>query len=191
MTDRYLDKTEVVSVIYYSDNKQTCTASHMFIFLQLTRHRTPTTPLRRFFFHSWTSEWLMAGNCGSVVWLLMICREEEEVLDVDIYKDRCLLMSKSMSLQTLNILYSVNTIFTQNNHWHYRKTIQTPVTAIPHTLLYASFLSLVLITRQFSDSIWIFVSVLYVCIVYCFNTIYFVLFLSIVGVLDNDWHIFW
>ena len=31
MTDRYLDKTEVVSVIYYSDNKQT----HMFIFLHL------------------------------------------------------------------------------------------------------------------------------------------------------------
>ena len=45
----------------------------------------------------------------------MICREEE-VLDVDIYKDRCLVMSKSVSLQTLNILYSVNTIFTHNNH---------------------------------------------------------------------------
>ena len=45
MTDRYLDKTEVVSVIYYSDNKQTCTATHMFIFLQLhwTRHNPPTT----------------------------------------------------------------------------------------------------------------------------------------------------
>ena len=54
MTDRYLDKTEVVSVIYYSDNKQTCTASHMFIFLQLhlTRHNIPTTLGReKFFFH--------------------------------------------------------------------------------------------------------------------------------------------
>ena len=52
MTDRYLDKTEVVSVIYYSDNKQTCTATHMFIFLQLhlTEHNTPTMRGRERFF---------------------------------------------------------------------------------------------------------------------------------------------
>ena len=38
MTDRYLDETEVVSVIYYSDNKQT----HMFLFsssLATVRHK--------------------------------------------------------------------------------------------------------------------------------------------------------
>ena len=52
MTDRYLDKTEVVSVIYYSDNKQTCRATqphtHMLIFLQLhlTRHNTSTARRR-------------------------------------------------------------------------------------------------------------------------------------------------
>lgn len=52
MTDRYLDKTEVVSVIYYSDNKQTCTATHMFIFLQLhlTGQNTPTPGGRKDFY---------------------------------------------------------------------------------------------------------------------------------------------
>ena len=54
--------------------------------------------------------------CVIEVRVLLICREEVEMLDVDIYKDRCLVMSKSVSLQTLNILYSVNTIFTYSNH---------------------------------------------------------------------------